>query len=448
MFWRQSTARAADVGIGNLHTGLGADPMQLMTVTGQLNGSPGSDRLLLDYGPTTAFGQTVRAELRTVDNTLTGKAPQYYLHGTLHGLEPGTSYRYRLRTSSGVVSPVGTVRTAPAGPGPFRFTAFGDEDVTTDSAAVLDLLRRQRPDFHLLAGDICYADSTGAGLPVDSFDPTQWDRYFARVTASAASTPWLFGTGNHDMEAVYGNHGYGGFTQRIDVPGNGAPGCPTTFSFKYGNVAFLSVDFNDVSSEIPTNLGYSGGAQRTWLADRLRRYRAASSGVDFVVVLGHHALYGTSSAHGSDGGVRAAFGPLFDQYRVDLVVNGHAHCYERTDPIRGGAATRGVAPGGTVRARTDGTTYVTAGGGGASAVGFTGPVSDGTAADNAPVTSFVNGAPGVHTPETVTWSRVRRTGHGLLVVDASPAAAGRGPRLTVRYLAADGSVGDRFVLGT
>jgi hypothetical protein len=34
--------------------------------------------------------------------------------------------------------------------------------------------------------------------------------------------------------------------------------------------------------------------------------------------------------------------PLFDLYSVDLVINGHNHVFERTDPLRGGVAA--VAP--------------------------------------------------------------------------------------------------------
>ena len=47
--------------------------------------------------------------------------------------------------------------------------------------------------------------------------------------------------------------------------------------------------------------------------------------------------------HASDGGIDKYWTPLFDQYQVDLVINGHNHIYERTDPIRAGAPT-GQAP--------------------------------------------------------------------------------------------------------
>jgi hypothetical protein len=37
--------------------------------------------------------------------------------------------------------------------------------------------------------------------------------------------------------------------------------------------------------------------------------------------------------------VRAALAPLFDRFSVDLVVKGHKHGYERTNPIRGERST-------------------------------------------------------------------------------------------------------------
>ena len=60
----------------------------------------------------------------------------------------------------------------------------------------------------------------------------------------------------------------------------------------------------------------------------------------------HRPPYSSGSEHGSDLTVRAAFGPIFERYGVQLVLSGHDHDYERTLP-------------------QDGVTYVVSGGGGA-----------------------------------------------------------------------------------
>ncbi len=41
--------------------------------------------------------------------------------------------------------------------------------------------------------------------------------------------------------------------------------------------------------------------------------------------------------------MRTNWVPLFDKYAVDLVINGHNHIYERTDPLKGGVRYRARA---------------------------------------------------------------------------------------------------------
>lgn len=82
--------------------------------------------------------------------------------------------------------------------------------------------------------------------------------------------------GNHDMESWYSPNGYGGNEARFTLPGNGfdATSAPGVYSFVHGNVGVVSVDANDVSYEIPANIGYTGGKQTAWLDKRLGELRA------------------------------------------------------------------------------------------------------------------------------------------------------------------------------
>ncbi len=66
-----------------------------------------------------------------------------------------------------------------------------------------------------------------------------------------------------------------------------------------------------------------------------------------MVAFFHHCAYSTTNNHASDGGLRGALDPLFTKYQVDLVVQGHNHLFERTDPIKNGKKTRS-APDGSV----------------------------------------------------------------------------------------------------
>ena len=68
----------------------------------------------------------------------------------------------------------------------------------------------------------------------------------------------------------------------------------------------ISLDANELSAEIQTNRGYSGGAQLRWLEATLRGWRsdpAVAPTIDFVVAFFHHCAYSTTAKHASDGGV-------------------------------------------------------------------------------------------------------------------------------------------------
>ena len=390
---------------------------------------------------------------------LLGAGSQFYVKAALTGLRPGTTYHYRVRLSDGTTTGDAHVVTAP-GPGstePFTFTAFADvgtnaappgSDFVNGYAAddpvvardprpawtQIDRMATQRPAFTLLAGDICYADRSGNGRP-GAFDPYVWDVFLARIDAQAAYTPWMFATGNHDMEAVHGGHGYGGHAARLDLPGNGPPGCPSVGRFTHANVGVVALDANELSDEIRTNRGYSGGAQVRWLEDTLRSWRT-DPGIDFVVAFFHHCAYSTTREHASDGGVREALAPLFDRYQVDLALQGHNHVMERTDPIRAGRATRAAPDGATIEPARDGTTYLCIGSGGRARYAF--PAPDrfrGSSGDADPVGSYVWHADGSKEPETVAWSRTRYDGYAFLAVDVRPAAPGRTTTMTLRTLA-------------
>lgn len=232
----------------------------------------------------------------------------------------------------------------------------------------------------------------------------------------------MFATGNHDMEAVYGTHGYGGHLARLDFPDNGPAECPSVYSFVYGNVAVLSLDANDVTYQITPNTGYSGGAQNTWVERTLAAHRA-NPDIDFIACFFHHCAYSTSR-HASDGGVRSAWCDLFDRYQVDLVLQGHNHVFERTDPIRADKPTKVADDNAIIYPETDGTVYYTVGGGGRPRYHYQ-PGEDETyrgseVADTFAPNSYVWTAEGGKQNEAVSWSRVRYNNYASIRVDVRP----------------------------
>ncbi|MEU3790765.1 metallophosphoesterase family protein [Streptomyces fructofermentans] len=433
------------------HLAFGADPKTQMRISWQVPLAVRRPYVRVGLEPWD-LGRRIEAEVRDLhtpgEDGRRFALDQFYLHAALDGLRPDTTYYYGVGhegfdpASRERHSTVASFRTAPARPGTFVFTAFGDQGVTPEALANDRLILGREPSFHLHAGDICYADDTGHGEKSDYYHPATWDAFLRQTEPVAKSVPWMVTTGNHDMEAWYSPNGYGGQSARWALPENGfdpreAPG---VYSFTYGNVGIVALDANDVSYEIPANRGYTDGRQTAWLDRRLGELRRT---VDFVVVFFHHCAYSTST-HASDGGVRDAWLPLFAKHQVDLVINGHNHVYERTDAIRGGRVGRRVPVGATTDPTEDGIVYVTAGGAGKSLYGFPPGVRDsyeGRVADRESVRTFHWTKARDKRRDTVEWSRVRYTGYSFLSVEAQ---AGPAPRLRVEAIAQNGERIDHF----
>jgi hypothetical protein len=452
---RASAAEGARVAPYGRHLAFGADPRRQMRIAWQVPVPVEAPFARVGRRPWD-LGEKIQAEVRPLHSALPkGVVDQYYLHVSLDGLSPGTTYFYGVGHSgfdpadATAYGTVASFTTAPARgrtPGPFTFTAFGDQGVSYHALGNDSVLLAQDPAFHLHAGDIAYANATGFGLPDDTFDPQVWDQFLAQTELVAARVPWMVAMGNHDMEALYSADGYGGQLARFDFPGNGPAHCPSVYSFIYGNLGVICLDANDVSYEFPANLGHTDGSQTAWLEDRLRFLRQQSD-VDFVVAYFHHCAYSTTKQHASEGGVRNHWVPLFDRYKVDLVITGHNHVYERTDPLRGGARITTAPIGATVWPEKDGIVYATAGGGGYVLYGFPVPDSyESRVRDLDSVPSYYWGDDGEKVTETVDWSRVRYTGYSFLTVDVAPAREGRTTTMTVRALAENGAEIDRFTV--
>jgi hypothetical protein len=366
--------------------------------------------------------------------------------------------------------------------------------------------------FTLLAGDICYANPSGDAQPIinpdgydgtqpgdsntpappansggwDDFDPYVWTSYLSSIEPSSASSPWMFATGNHDVElftasldadattiGYYGSIGYGGHAQRLDLPKNGPSKCPSVYSFRYGNVGIVSVDANDLSYEIQGLLGYSGGTQAAWLQQKLAEFRS-DPGIDFIIAFYHHCAFSTCESHSSDGGVRKVLAPLFAQYQVDMAVQGHNHLYERSNPIRydattntGASSTQAVSVSASdpavVHPDQDGTTYFTVGSAGRPRYAWSGAVES----DRNFIAGVNTSAPGNGTVvpadaatgvgpyasqldftdsyETVDWSQARYRDYAFIALDVVPAAPDGTTTMTVRAINEQGVEFDRVV---
>lgn len=288
--------------------------------------------------------------------------PGYFHHARVGQLIPDTRYRYSVGHQGKVRSTEAVWRTGPRPGKAFTFTAFGDQgtdvpDLTNvqdfdpltlqtithqqppfQASLNRDLAYSMSPAFHVIVGDTSYANG----------DQAIWDEWFRGIEKMARTMPWMPCIGNHEIEAAggvggfsptdiltgeegdsWGPLGYDAYRHRFALPANGDRDWEGNwYRFRYGSVEFISLDNNDVNTEVTANIGYSEGRQEGWVRRQLRK-AAADPEVDFIIILMHQAAF-SSGLHGSDPGVRETWFQMFSEHGVDLVIQGHDHHYERT----------------------------------------------------------------------------------------------------------------------
>lgn len=419
----------------------GSDPRTSMTVSWSTPDSVAAPRVRV--GPTGSVDLVVDAETRTsIDSTMR------HHHATITGLDPATTYDYVIEMA-GVPDVSRRLSTVPV-EGPIRFTAFGDQgDEPNKTGPINDVINGFDAHFHFHVGDISYASGSGGVAALEAVeaatgglnDSARWDSWQQRIEDAASLRPWMTVVGNHEMDPTGSELGYDAYFARLNTPGNGASGpVVTTWSQTYGNLAIVALDGNDASYEIPRNLDYLGGEQERWLRSTLQTLRADPA-IDWIVVGFHHCAYCSSFRHGSDGGVRDQWVPLFEEFGVDLVINGHNHLYERTHPVRAGAPTTELPVGGEIS--DAGPVYVTSG-----IADEDETIPDRATPGVSTVTEFTGTDFGVRVPELAPWSAVVVELAPIVVtVEVTPPDAGGRTTLAVRSVnAADRSAVDSFTL--
>jgi hypothetical protein len=445
--------------VDGLHLTFGADPAREMYASWS-TASP-VHRPRVRFGSLEGgHGDIVPAETRTYTDGASGREV-YVHHAHISGLRPDSTYVYSA-LHDGVLPDSAAFRTAPSGRRPFTFTSFGDQATpgTTWSAAtgggftsaaatlaspaaadIVGGIEQVAPLFHLLNGDLCYANINPDRLRT-------WDSFFQNNTRSARFRPWMPAAGNHENEKGNGPLGYSAFQTRFALPPNGedAEFAGLWYAFTVGSVRFVVLQNDDVALQDGGDAyvsGYSAGRQRAWLERTLKQARR-DHGIDWIVVCMHQVMISSSDANGADVGVREQWGPLFDKYEVDLVVCGHEHDYERSHPVRGvvsGSQTLTPNPVATDTSNVDtskGTVHMVLGGGGTSS-----PTNQKFfAGSKAKVLMSVGavGANGKKTPtyvfEDAPWIGVRDEEHpyGFAAFDVDPGThAGGQTRIHVTY---------------
>ena len=280
-----------------------------------------------------------------------------YIHDVLlRGLKPNRKYCYRCGSPGFKYSSEKSF-TSPIPPGndhQFKFVIYGDMDVTpppgaeTTAALVHNEVTENNVSLVLHAGDLAYGIGFGY----------RWEEWMSLIEPYSSLVPYMIGIGNHEQEHIvggekdpsrapgngfhpsWGNYGHdsGGecgvpVYNRFHMPENGNQ--PWWYSFKNGLVHFtvLSAEHNFTR----------GSLQYAWFENDLKSVDRTLT--PWLIVILHRPMY-SSQRFIPDFEVttrlRVALEELLHTNKVDLVITGHHHLYERTCPVYWQQCTEGA----------------------------------------------------------------------------------------------------------
>ncbi len=262
---------------------------------------------------------------------------RYVSHKALAtGLKPGTEYTYRVGYE-GHWSETGRFRTADAEQGAFSFIYMTDSHIQNkeyiDAArscadAVAHYEKKAR--FCVFPGDFV---DTGT----DNNSEWEWEQWFEQVMKPVLrQMPIVPTDGNHDDSPLL-NYSYHFNT---DTSFNSTTHIRPQFaginySFVYGDMLLIAFSMQDFwRGEYDIQQGTSEYLERD-LGNWFKQQMAAAPQAKWHVGLVHKNLFsGSGHQHDKESPLlRAAMLPVMKECKMDLVLQGHDHCYEVIGPV-------------------------------------------------------------------------------------------------------------------
>ena len=281
-----------------------------------------------------------------------GVAPRWLLNSALSNLEPGKRFEYRLLRNRQPVFQ-SEAQAPKAANQNYRFVAFGDVGAgTPEQKQMAQRAWLSKPDVVVVPGDVVYE----YGL-ITEYDKNFWPIYNAdTVTAQGVplmrQIPMFTVPGNHDIDNRDLNRFPDGLSYYFfwDQPLNGPLGVEggpivprllaneanrrnflaaageayprmANYSFDYGNTHWTVLDSNPY-------VDWTNKELQDWVAKDLANAKEAS----WHIVSFHHPGFNSSNEHLEQQHMRL-LAPIFEAGKVDLVLNGHLHNYQRSYPL-------------------------------------------------------------------------------------------------------------------
>jgi 3',5'-cyclic AMP phosphodiesterase CpdA len=260
------------------------------------------------------------------------------------GLNPKTQYCYRVGDGQ-TWSEWNFFRTASEKPEPFRFLYLGDAQNSIKSmwSRSIRAAYATVPDarFVVHAGD----------LVAEGNDDRLWGEWTDAMGFISSLVPSIPVPGNHDLHRPRGAPDSSKvltasplWHRHFFLPQNG-PDVEElrsqSYTLDYQGVRFIALDVN-----VFANTDFEAGAKkRVWDKQVEWLNQALSKNPNrWTIVVQHQPIYDVAKGREYDD-MRKALAPLYEQYHVDLVLQGHDHAYARTHKVAKDQVVDPAAPG-------------------------------------------------------------------------------------------------------
>ncbi|MBN2639399.1 MAG: metallophosphoesterase [Bacteroidales bacterium] len=236
-----------------------------------------------------------------------------YIHKTvLSGLESSTLYNYEAIVE-GENSELQSFKTAPANDtSSFTVGIWGDSHYASPWMSMADFMVNElKVDFAFNTGDISNHGNNYSDL-LSVFIPHVCERIGTKI-------PFFSTMGNHDADNNLGGGNlirqFHDFPNEVNSDKNSFDG---SYLMMYSNVAFISIDWNRMESEVLPN---------EWLETVLNSEEVKNARFRFIFI--HCAPYYERWQIAENDIVKTNLPPLAAKYKVSAVFSGHLHAYER-----------------------------------------------------------------------------------------------------------------------
>jgi len=278
-----------------IHLSWQNDPSTTMTI--MWRSEPGAEGIV-EYGKSPEHTKSVESETHRYRF---GRTEVCWHTAEMTGLEPNTIYHYRLKTSEPWESEDYTFKTAPVKgeqKTSFKFVTLNDVQGSYETfEKAVQMVKKENVDLILYLGDFTRSGSQ-----------PEWDLWFKCGKEIFREVPLMSVRGNVDGTL---------YLDQFAFPGN-----ERWFSIDYGNVHFVFLS-TMTEGEV--------AEQRPWLLNDLQENNNT-----WTIAMAHKAAFGSAAQNGPEQYIVDHWVDVFENYGVDLYLNGHEHSYERTWPLKGG----------------------------------------------------------------------------------------------------------------